>query len=429
VLFGCRHGLAPFLGGATPYGGAGKRRPWPRCDVVANAAPATVARDARLASRQVRKLIVVSLTKSSGDVTPSAGDADLELRVTMLRIGPWLGWASMVAVLAGLAVASHRDALLVLALAAAALNAAAMRLPWRDWLLRTPGRLLLDLWSGALIAFVALLVVFGGNDFSLLLFLTVPYIALVQIGRRRAIWLGLSGATCTLVAVLAGLPTGITVMRSALLAAVVTVALVLASALRRESAAHLTTLERAELERARVAEANHRIKNNLQTVADLLLLDRPAGQAGRAFDETVGRIHSIASLHRLLADSDDESVDSTALLASIARTAPVPVDVEAGHLLFDSSTAQLIGLVANELITNASRHGAEPINVSLGGTQQLVLRVDDGGRLANASAGLGLELVRQIVERGLGGQFRLAGRPGGGTRAEVVFPRESASEF
>jgi len=347
----------------------------------------------------------------------------------MLRIGPWLGWASMVAVLAGLAVASHRDALLALALAAAVLNAAAMLLPWRDWLLRTPGRLLLDLWSGALIAFVTLLVAFGGNDFSLLLFLTIPYIALVQVGRRRAIWLAVSGVTCVLVAVLAGLPTGVMVMRSALLAAVVTVALVLASALRRESAARLTALERAELERARVAEANHRIKNNLQTVADLLLLDRPAGRAGRAFDETVGRIHSIASLHRLLADSDGETVDSTALLASIARTAPVPVDVDAGHVPLDSSTAQKIGLVANELITNASRHGAEPINVSLGGTQQLVLRVDDGGRLANASAGLGLELVRQIVERGLGGQFRLAGRPGGGTRAEVVFPRESASEF
>lgn len=350
-------------------------------------------------------------------MTPSA---DLDLRVSMLRLGPWLGWASMVAVLAGIAVASHRDALIALALAAAAGNAAAMLPPWREWLLRVRGRLLLDLWSGALIGFVALLVVLGGANFSLLLFLTIPYIAVVQTGLRRWVWLAASGVTCATVASLAGIPLGVTVMRSALLAAVVAVALALASALRREAA-------RAELERARAAEANHRIKNDLQAVADLLLLERPDGAGGRAFDETAGRINSIASLHRLLAERGDGAVDSHALLASIAGAAPVPVEVDAGHVAFDSATAQKVGLVANELITNASRHGAEPISVSLAGTQRLVLRVDDAGRLSDGPAGLGLELVRRLVERGLGGEFRLADRPGGGTRAEAVFPARPTS--
>jgi len=351
------------------------------------------------------------------DVTPAA---DLELRVTLLRIGPWLGWASMVAVLAGAAVASHRDALIALAVVAAVFNAAAMLPPWREWLLRLQGRLLLDVWSGALIAFVALLVALGGANFALLLFLTVPYIAVVQTGLRRRIWLVASGATCVTVAVLAGVPAGVTLMRSALLAAVVAVALLVASALRRESA-------RAALGRVRVAEANHRIKNNLQTVADLLLLDRPPGEDGRAFDDTVCRIHSIANLHRLLAEGDDETVDAAALLASIARTAPVLVEVDARHVPFDSTTAQHFGLVANELITNASRHGAAPVSVSLGGREQLVLRVDDNGRLANSSTGIGVELVRHIVEQGLGGRFRLEQRPGGGTRAEVVFSEGSRS--
>jgi two-component sensor histidine kinase len=47
-------------------------------------------------------------------------------------------------------------------------------------------------------------------------------------------------------------------------------------------------------------EANHRIKNNLQTAADPLLLGRPQGGDGRAFDDTAAaRIQSIATVHRL----------------------------------------------------------------------------------------------------------------------------------
>src|SRR5690242_15523135 len=100
------------------------------------------------------------------DVPPS--EVELQQRATMLRLGPWLGWASIVAVLAGVVAASHREALFLLALVAAALNGAAMLPPWRELLTRTSGRLLLDLWSGALIAFVALLVLLGGPSFSLL---------------------------------------------------------------------------------------------------------------------------------------------------------------------------------------------------------------------------------------------------------------------
>ena len=42
------------------------------------------------------------------------------------------------------------------------------------------------------------------------------------------------------------------------------------------------------------------------------------------------------------------------------------------------------------------------------------------------SEGLGLKLVRQIAEHGLGGEFRLGARPDGGTRAEVAFSMESS---
>jgi two-component sensor histidine kinase len=362
----------------------------------------------------------------------SAADSlsDLEFRVGLLRLGPWLGWAAIVALLAGVSLDSstQRGVLLALTLSAATVNAIAMFVPWRQWLGILRGRLLVDLWSAGLIGFVSLLVVAGGVNFSLLLFLTVPYIAVIQVGLRRTLWLAVNGATCILVAAIVGLPAGVTAMRSSLVAAVVAVALVLARAIKREGAAHREAVRRAELERTLAAEANHRIKNNLQTVADLLLLDRPGGTDGRAFDDTAARIHSIATLHQLLAESEASTVEAPSLLASIARSAPVPVAVDADRLTFDSSTAQKVGLVANELITNAFRHGAEPISVSLGGRREIVLRVDDGGTGSGGSSGLGLQLVRQIAERGLGGHFELTARPGGGTRAEVVFPKESRSE-
>jgi len=66
--------------------------------------------------------------------------------------------------------------------------------------------------------------------------------------------------------------------------------------------------------------------------------------------------------------------------------------------------------------------------VWLGGLGEIVLRVDDGGTGSDGSNGLGLQLVRHIAERGLGGRFELTARPGGGTRAEVVFPKGSRSE-
>jgi hypothetical protein len=149
---------------------------------------------------------------------------ELDFRVSALRVGWWLGWAALVSVVVGIAVgadAGHRWLLLAFAGAAAAGNLAAMLVPWREWLGNGRGDALLDLWSGALIGFVALLVGVGGSSFSLLLFLAVPFVAVVQVGRRRVVWLATAVVACVLVTVVVSLPAGATAMRLAILAAVV----------------------------------------------------------------------------------------------------------------------------------------------------------------------------------------------------------------
>jgi two-component sensor histidine kinase len=342
---------------------------------------------------------------------------DVDLRPAAIRVGSWLGWASIVAVLAGLAFdvgAEHRWLVLALTLVAAAANAAGTFVPWQNWLAARRGRLLLDLWCGGLIGFVAVLVVAGGPPFTLLVFLTIPFIAVVQIGWRRGFWLAMSVGACAVTTSLIPISAGATAMRLALVGAVAGVAFLLARTLGRAMA-------RVELERSLAKEASHRIKNDLQTVADLLLLGRPAGGDGAAFDDTAARIRSIATVHQLLTEIGDE-VDGGSLLRSIAERAPVQVEVEAEPAAFDAATAQKFGIVANELVTNAFQHGTPPIVVQLTAGVQTRLRVDDSGCGIEDSSGFGLELVRSMVEQGLHGRFELSALAGGGTRADVVFP-------
>jgi two-component sensor histidine kinase len=353
---------------------------------------------------------------------------ELGFRFAAVQVGYWLGWASIAVVLSGLALdvgIRHRSLLIGATLAATAANTAATVIPWRDWLGSRRGRLSLDLWCGGLLAFVATLVAGGGSNFSLLLFLAVPFIAVVQVGWRRPFWLAVSVATCAVAAALLPLSAGATAMRLGLVGVAVAVALILTRTIRRESAAHRDADDRAKLERTLAREANHRIKNDLQTAADLLLLARPAGADGAAFDETASRIRSIATVHRLLTEAEDE-VDGGTLLRSITSCAPVDVTVDAEPVRFDAATAQKLGIVANELVTNAFRHGVPPIVVRLDGGDHARLQVDDSGSGMEHPGGFGLELVHRMVEQGLDGQFELRRLPDGGTRAEVVFPVTTA---
>lgn len=350
----------------------------------------------------------------------------LEFQAAVVRVGLWLGWAALAGLLADLLAdpaAQDRPLALLLVSGGLAALAAATLVPWRDWLASRRGQLLLDLWSGGLIAFVALLLVIGGPAYALLLFLASPFIAVVNGGWRRAFWLTANAGVCVLVAALVRLPAGPTAFRLALVGAAVAAVLLITRALRREIAARAEAAARADLERALLSEANHRIKNSLQVVSDLILLSRPRGSDGLAFDEAAARVQSIAVVHRLLTESGGTAVDAAGLLSSIAGGLDAPIRVEADPIRLDPGEAQKLGIVANELITNAIQHGSPPVEVKLAGGPPLTLTVDDrGGRRSKTSPGLGLRLVTRTVEDGLRGSFELTSNPAGGTRAQVTVP-------
>jgi two-component sensor histidine kinase len=356
-------------------------------------------------------------------------DVERDVRLAALRAGGWLGWLSVAAVLAGVALdlpARHRPALIVLTALAAVGNGAAMAIPWRRWLTVSRGQTLLDLWSAGLLGFVALLVAVAGAhaDFDLLLFLVLPFLATVHQGLRRVIWLIAAGLSFLAVMVLAPsrLTTGEVAMRAALLAAATMLTLVLGRMIRREATAHASASARAELEHALLAESHHRVKNSLQTVADLLLLGRPTGPASAPFDRTAERIRAIAAVHELLAGEGGGAIRADALIRTVLTAAAVPAEVDADALELDPARAQRVGIVVNELLTNAARHGEFPVSVHLRGPRPTVLTVCDHGPGPNgAESRLGLQLVRQVVEQALHGTFSLDREPGGVTVASVEF--------
>jgi len=360
--------------------------------------------------------------------------AELDARVGALRAGSWLGWLSIAAVIAAIALGlgtRHQTALIALTAAAAAANIAVTVVPWRRWLTAPRGRVLLDLWSGGLLVFTAALVITGGarGRFDLLLFLIVPFLATVHRSWRRVVWLTTAaGAFFAMMATAPDrLPAGEVAMRFVLLAAATMLALALARMVGREATARARASQRAELEHALLAESHHRVKNSLQTVADILMLGRPAGQGAEKFDETATRIRSIAAVHRLLAERRGEAVNAPELLRAVAAAAGVDAQVDAEPRELDPTCAQQLGIVANELIANAARHGRPPVRVLLHGQGPVVLEVHDSGeRPIDGSERLGLQLVRQIVERGLAGTFKLERTTHAGTCARVRFNLSSA---
>jgi two-component sensor histidine kinase len=194
------------------------------------------------------------------------------------------------------------------------------------------------------------------------------------------------------------------------------------------------TERRAAEERIRVAlrekevllkEIYHRVKNNLQMVVSLLTLQsRNAGHdaARAALDEGAQRITSMALVHEQLYQSGDLTVIAFAdyarqLLHHIVEAQGVtgtrvalrseiePVDV-------GIETAVPLGLIVNELVTNAykhafpdGRHGSMCLRVQKLDDGQLELSVTDDGVGVPAdfdptrTDSLGLRLVLSLAEQ------------------------------
>jgi two-component sensor histidine kinase/CheY-like chemotaxis protein len=198
-------------------------------------------------------------------------------------------------------------------------------------------------------------------------------------------------------------------------------------------------------------EVHHRVKNNMQVISSLLSLQANSIEnpiVRLLFRESQARIQAMAVVHEKLYGSPDLSrVDFAEYLNSLAGSlfrlygvdrSRVALEIDAAGVFLSLDFAMPCGLIVNELVSNALKHGFPGnrsglvrVSVSLGPDDDeltLVCR-DTGVGLPDGfqdcpTGSLGLRLVKMLVEQ-LGG--RLEFERSNGTTVTVRFQTRAST--
>ena len=193
-----------------------------------------------------------------------------------------------------------------------------------------------------------------------------------------------------------------------------------------------------------IREIHHRVKNNMQVISSILnlqsaLLDDPRAKA--AFKECQYRIKSMAMVHEKLYRAKDLSqIDFSEYLNTLARNIfldqqvkpdQVQLHLDIDQINLDINKAVPLGLIINELITNAFKHafrggrkGNLWVRLKKIGERGVELTVkDDGvgfpkGLDWKKAESLGLVIINTLVEQ-IDGKIELI--PDGGTEFKITF--------
>jgi two-component sensor histidine kinase len=192
-------------------------------------------------------------------------------------------------------------------------------------------------------------------------------------------------------------------------------------------------------------DINHRLKNSLHAIAGILAAEgRRAGEPDLrvALEDAAGRLRVLARAHERLhlgpGADDASSVDMPGFLGALcADLQPTLVDLRPVVLRATADSIRLgvaraipLGLIVNELATNAVRHafpedreGTISVRLRRAEKGMLLLEVSDNGvgtASGGADGGSGTRLIRALAQQ-LGGSVEREITPHG-TRVAVRFP-------
>ena len=194
-------------------------------------------------------------------------------------------------------------------------------------------------------------------------------------------------------------------------------------------------------------EVHHRVKNNLQVITSLLMLQRERIEDVHhrdIFNESISRIHAMALLHIMLYRSENVSSirsydyinnicsNLKNIYSAVAET--VTLTIETDDLFLDVDTAIPCGLIINELVSNSLKHafpnnrnGEIAIDMISGADDTILLSVRDNGvgmpdnLVWTKTRSLGLKIVRLLALQQLKGTAELI--RDNGTAFKIVFKR------
>jgi two-component sensor histidine kinase len=190
-------------------------------------------------------------------------------------------------------------------------------------------------------------------------------------------------------------------------------------------------------------EIDHRVMNSLQFVSSMLTMQGRSSHASQAVAElkdAANRVAAVARVHRH-AYAQDVAGDMPAseylarLCKDIAGIVGISIEVICGDDMVSHVLIQPIGLIVNELVMNAAKHGSGPITVSYEMHAGMVeLAVSDQGEglpenfdAAQSVSGLGMRVVHALAAQ-LGGKlFATRAAEKGGSRFTVEFPSTTKS--
>ncbi|WP_298419368.1 sensor histidine kinase [uncultured Kordia sp.] len=177
-------------------------------------------------------------------------------------------------------------------------------------------------------------------------------------------------------------------------------------------------------------EVHHRVKNNFQIVSSLLELQTKGIEDKKALslaNEGKNRVKSMALIHQKLYQNDSGLIDFNEYIHTLvkelsnmyASDKEVITNVNAENVQFDIDTAIPLGLIVNELITNAYKYAFDvtkenQLNISINklNEEEYKLVVADNGKgiddamdLAKVKS-LGLRLVKRLTKQ-LQGKFTI----------------------
>lgn len=183
-------------------------------------------------------------------------------------------------------------------------------------------------------------------------------------------------------------------------------------------------------------EIDHRVMNSLQFISTLLSMQTREGferDARTQLQMAANRVRAVAQVHRHFhsGDADHASLGKflRGLCADLSSIIGKEVRVRGGA--GDVSTLQIlpIGLIVNELVTNAAKHARgriEIIHEFHGGVHEISV-CDDGAGLApdfdqKSSPGLGMKIIATLLEQLRGEMSVGPNADGSGSCFKVAFP-------